>query len=118
MRERCGMFIAWTTLAKRADADRLAAEVVALGLAVCAQVEGPIVSHFVWQGKAERTKEFRLCLKCLPDKLLALETHVLAHHPYETPEWIVVKAVNVGEKYLSWAMANSTSAPFQSPKQP
>jgi periplasmic divalent cation tolerance protein len=27
-----------------------------------------------------------------------------------------VAAENVGEKYLSWAMANSTSAPFQSSK--
>jgi periplasmic divalent cation tolerance protein len=112
MRERCGMFIAWTTLATRADADRLAAEVVALGLAACAQVEGPIISHYLWQGKTERTEEFRLCLKCLPDKLAALEIHVLSHHPYATPEWLVVRAERVGEKYLSWAGSNATKSPL------
>ena len=106
------MFIAWTTLATRAEADKLAAEVVALGLAVCVQVEGPITSHYVWQGRQERTEEFRLCLKCLPDKLSALETHVLGHHPYAIPEWVVVRAGHVGEKYLSWARAGATNLPL------
>ena len=106
------MFIAWTTLATRADAEKLAAEVVALGLAACVQVDGPIISHYVWQGRPERVEEFRLCLKCLPDKFSSLETYVLAHHPYETPEWIVVPASRVGEKYLSWAKANPTNLPL------
>ena len=112
MRKRCGMFIAWTTLATRADAEKLAAEVVARGLAACAQVEGPIISHYLWQGRPERTEEDRHCLKCLPDKLPALEKYLLASHPYETPEWLVVKAENVGEKYLSWAKANHNNLPL------
>ena len=106
------MFIAWSTVSARADADRLAAEVVRHGLAVCVQVDGPLVSHYVWQGQPERSEEFRLTFKCLPGRLAALEAHVLAHHPYETPEWLVVRAEHVGEKYLSWAMANSSSAPL------
>ena len=106
------MFIAWTTLGTREAADRLAADVVARGLAACAQVEGPVVSHYRWGGRQERAEEFRLCLKCLPDRLAALEQHVLAHHPYSTPEWIVVRAERVGEKYLSWAGSNSTHTPL------
>ena len=106
------MFIAWTTLATRADAENLAAETVALGLAVCVQVEGPILSFYLWQGRPERVEEFRLCLKCMPDKLSALEAHVLGHHPYDTPEWIVVRADRVGEKYLSWAGTSPTKLPL------
>jgi len=106
------MYIAWTSLGTRANCEKLAAEVVALSLAACVQVERPIVSHFVWQGRPERTEEFRLCLKCLPDKLSSLETYVLAHHSYSTPEWIVVRAEHVGEKYLSWAGANPTKLPL------
>lgn len=102
------MWIAWTTVAQRADADRLAADAVARGLAACVQIEGPIVSHYRWEGRAERTEEFRLCFKCLPDQLPALATHVLGTHPYDTPEWVVVRAEHVGEKYLSWARGNST----------
>jgi periplasmic divalent cation tolerance protein len=106
------MFIAWTTLATQTDAEKLAADAVELGFAVCVQVEGPIISHYRWQGRPERTEEFRLCLKCLPDKLSALETHVLTHHPYDTPEWIVVGAEHVGEKYLSWARSNPNNSPL------
>ena len=106
------MFIAWTTVTNRVDADRLAATAVAANLAVCVQVDGPIVSHYRWRGQDERSEEFRLLFKCLPDRLQALEKHVLAKHPYDTPEWIAVRAARVGEKYLSWAEANSSTPPL------
>ena len=106
------MFIAWTTVATRADADKLAAEVVRLGLAACVQVDGPLTSLYRWEGRLERAEEFRLCLKCLPDNISGLERHVLSHHPYEVPEWLVVRAEHVPEKYLSWARSNSTNLPL------
>jgi len=111
-RKRFVVFIAWTTVARREDAETIAAEVVRLGLAVCVQIDGPIVSHYQWQGRPERTEEFRLCLKCLEDRLAALEADVFARHPYETPEWIVVRAEHVGEKYLSWAKATCSNPPL------
>ncbi len=100
------MLIAWTTVAERADADRLAAEAVRLGLAACVQVEGPLTSHYRWQGRTEASAEHRLTFKLLAGRLAELEAWVLAHHPYETPEWIVVRAERVSEKYLSWAASN------------
>ena len=103
------MFVAYTTVATRADADRLATDAVERNLAVCVQVDGPIVSHYRWQGQTERTEEFRLAFKCLPGCLAPLEQHVLSAHPYDTPEWLVVRAERVGEKYLSWARANSST---------
>ena len=106
------MFIAWTTVATRTDADRLAADTVARQLAVCVQIDGPVVSHYRWNGKVERTEEFRLCFKCLPGHVAGLERHVLAAHPYDTPEWLVVRAEHVGEKYLSWALTNSSTPPL------
>ena len=60
----------------------------------------------------DRAEEFRPCFKLLEAHAIALEQRVLATHPYETPEWIVVRAERVGEKYLSWANANSTTAPL------
>lgn len=106
------MFIAWTTVATRTDADRIAADVIAKNLAVCAQIEGPITSHYRWKGRDARDQEFRLCFKALSSHVTALEKHVTETHPYETPEWIVVRAEHVGEKYLSWAGANSTTPPL------
>jgi periplasmic divalent cation tolerance protein len=106
------MLLAWTTVEKRTDADRLATEAIARNLAVCVQVDGPITSHYRWQGRDEKVEEFRLCFKVLENHAKALEELVLGTHPYQTPEWIVVAAERVGEKYLSWATANSSTPPL------
>lgn len=106
------MLLAWTTVENRADADRLAADAIQRNLAVCVQIDGPITSHYRWQGKDERAEEFRLCFKFLDSHAAALEQHILSTHPYETPEWIVVRAERVGEKYLSWATTNSSTPPL------
>jgi periplasmic divalent cation tolerance protein len=106
------MYLAWTTTANRADAERIATDVVARQLAACVQIEGPIVSIYRWQGKIERGEEYRLCFKCVAADLPALEQRVLAIHPYDTPEWVAVAAAHVGEKYLSWARATSSSPPL------
>jgi periplasmic divalent cation tolerance protein len=110
--KRFRMFIAWTTVANRTDAERLAADAVVRNLAACVQIDGPIVSHYRWQGNVERSEEFRLCFKCLPGHLELLEKWLHETHPYETPEWLVVPAARVGEKYLSWARANSSTPPL------
>jgi periplasmic divalent cation tolerance protein len=112
------MFLCWTTVATRADADQLASTVIAANLAACVQIDGPVTSHYRWEGRAERADEFRLCFKALPAQLAALTAHVLAHHPYDIPEWIVVHATHVAEKYLSWAEANSTFPPFHTSQPP
>ena len=106
------MLIAWTTVGTLDDADRLAADVVADGLAACVQIDGPVVSHFRYEGKHERVEEFRLCFKLLPNQLADLEKRVLGAHPYDTPEWLVVRAEQVGEKYLSWAKGTVHSPPL------
>ncbi len=106
------MFVAWTTVAERADADRIATGAVARNLAVCVQIDGPVTSHYRWQGKDEKSDEYRLTFKCLPGSLLPLEEYVLGAHPYDTPQWIAVRAERVGEKYLSWAEANSSTPPL------
>jgi len=106
------MLIAWTTVGTSQDADLLAADVVAEGLAACVHIDGPNVSHFRYEGKHERVEEFRLCFKIMPDQLVALEKRVLEAHPYDTPEWVVVRAEQVGEKYLSWAKGTVHSPPL------
>lgn len=106
------MFVAWTTTASREDAERLAKGTVEQHLAACTQIDGPVKSFYHWQGKLQEAEEFRIWFKCLPTNAAALATWVHHHHPYSTPQWIVVNADSVGEKYLSWSMANSTSPPF------
>lgn len=106
------MLLAWTTVANRADAEKLASETIVRNLAICVQIDGPIVSVYRWKGQQERAEEFRLCFKLLESHAMALEEHVHAVHPYDTPEWVVIPASHVGEKYLSWATTNSSTPPL------
>ena len=46
-----------TTLAKRADAERLAKILSEKNLSACTQIIGPITSVYKWKGKLEKTKE-------------------------------------------------------------
>ncbi len=104
------MFVAFTTVDSPDWAETLAREAVGGRLAACAQVEGPITSHYWWEGKLEKSQEWRVMFKCLPARLEELKKWVLSRHPYDTPEWIAVRAEEVGEKYLSWARSTSTSS--------
>lgn len=97
------MLIATTTVSQAAEAEHLASACIEQNLAVCAQVEGPLHSHYVWQGRKTAASEWRVTFKLLPEKAQALSAYVHAVHPYEIPQWLVLEAVQVGEKYLSWA---------------
>ena len=104
--------LGWTTVAKKEDAERIASQLVAAGAAACVQVEGPITSTYRWEGAVETTSEYRLLIKFLPEELSRVTGWLAANHPYDTPEWVVTRAEFVSEKYLSWARANSSSAPL------
>ncbi len=106
------LYMGWTTVGNREQAESMAKQLVDNKLAACVQIDGPIVSYYEWKGKLEKAEEFRLCLKLLPARLRATEEWLGQHHPYEVPEWVAVPADRVAQKYLSWARANSTSAPF------
>ncbi len=105
-------YIAWTTIADTAAAERLADGAIAQNLAVCAQVEGPVHSHFVWQGRKSVAQEWRVTFKFLPEQEAGLAAYVHSAHDYDTPQWIVVEAARVGEKYLSWARAPRSPVNF------
>lgn len=106
------MLIAWTTVASADEANALAREAIEHSLAVCVQIEGPIVSYYRWEGRLEQSSEYRLCFKFMPGQTSPLQAWLHQRHSYTTPEWVVVEAKEIGEKYLSWAMASSTSPPF------
>ncbi len=107
------MMIAWTTVSSRPEANRLARGAVEKDLATCAQIDSEIISYYRWEGKLEEGHEFRVWFKYMPANASALQTWVMATHTYETPQWIEISAENVGQKYLSWAVANFTSASFR-----
>ena len=96
--------IARTTLPSRDEADRLAADAVAAGLAACAQVDGPIRSHYTWEGKVESEDEFRVTFKFAAKKGADLEAWVHARHPYAVPQWLSFVADHASPGYRAWVL--------------
>ncbi len=91
-----------TTLASKEDADRLARHLVQQRLAGCVQVGGPITSFYQWQGKLEEDQEYQLQIKSRRDLYETLAEEIIKHHPYETPEILVLPIVTGSGDYLDW----------------
>jgi len=99
-----------TALPSREEAEAMAAGVVAERLAACAQVSGPVVSHFVWKGRTCREEEWLCVMKTPVPHVARLIERVRATHPYEVPEVIAVPVTQALEAYLDWA-AGSVGEP-------
>ena len=96
--------IAWTTLPSREEADPHSAAAVAAGRAACAQVEGPLRSHYTWEGRVQAEDEYRLTFKFAAAKARDLETWVHTRHPYAVPQWLVVQADHASPGYRAWVL--------------
>ena len=75
-------------------------------LIACVNLVPKIESHYWWQGKIESSSEVLMVLKTQKSKLAALEKLILAKHPYDTPEFIVLPLSAGSKKYLDWLAAN------------
>jgi periplasmic divalent cation tolerance protein len=88
----------------------LAKAALSARLIACANLVSKIESHYRWQGKIESGAEVLLILKTQKSKLAALEQLVLARHPYDTPEFLVLPLSAGSKKYLDW-LAQNTQQP-------
>jgi len=71
-------------------------------LIACANLIPRLESHYWWQGKMESGKEVLLLLKAPKSRLAALEKLILARHPYDTPEFLVLSLSAGSKKHLAW----------------
>lgn len=83
-------------------ARRLARTALAARLIACANLIPKIESHYRWQGKIESGREVMLLMKTTRARLGALKKFILAHHPYTTPEFIVLPVTGGAKGYLDW----------------
>jgi periplasmic divalent cation tolerance protein len=84
----------------------LAKAALSARLIACANLIPKIESHYWWQGKIESGTEVLLILKTPKSRLVELEKLILAKHPYDTPEFLVLPLRAGGKKYLDWLAAS------------
>jgi periplasmic divalent cation tolerance protein len=79
-------------------------------LAACVNLIPSLESHYWWQGRLDRSAEVLLVIKTTRPKLPALEKLILAKHPYDTPEFVVLPLSGGNERYLRWLDASVRGA--------
>jgi periplasmic divalent cation tolerance protein len=91
-----------TTTADRADAERIAAALVAKQLAACVQVSGPIESTYRWKAQIESSEEWVCTIKTTREAYSQVEQAIRAIHSYEEPEIIALPIALGSAGYLKW----------------
>ncbi len=96
------IIIVSTTLENKEDADRLARLLLEENLIACAQISGPITSHYRWEGEVTSATEFTLSLKTTPQYTEKVKILLSQEHPFDLPEMIVQEIVNSSADYSQW----------------
>ena len=91
-----------TTTDSRAEAIELGRDAVRARLAACAQVAGPVVSTFWWEGDLERAEEWLLLLKLPAARYQELADFLTQRHSYDEPEIVATPIVAGTATFLSW----------------
>jgi periplasmic divalent cation tolerance protein len=90
-----------TTVGSADDASRLSRLLVEERLAGCVSVTA-VASTYRWEGKVVEEGEWLLLVKTAPARVEALRQRLLAEHPYDVPELLVLDASGVPEPYDHW----------------
>ena len=100
------LVVALVTAPDLKTARHLARTVLAGRLAACVNLVPNLESHYWWKDRIESGREVLLLLKTSQARLPALERCVLANHPYDTPELVVLPLTAGTPRYLRWLIAS------------
>jgi periplasmic divalent cation tolerance protein len=102
MKTKRGFAVVLITAPNLKTARKLARAALEARLIACANLIPKIESHYWWQGKIECGAEVLLVLKTTTARLAALERLIVAEHPYDTPEFVVLAIKDGNQRYLDW----------------
>ena len=99
-------FIQITTMTDSAEeAGKIAATLVRERLAACAQVFGPAVSTYWWEGEIEEATEWECVVKTREALYERVEARIRSLHSYEVAAILAVPVVRGSTPYLEWISA-------------
>jgi periplasmic divalent cation tolerance protein len=71
-------------------------------LVACVNVLPPMQSIYRWEGAVEQATEQQLVMKTTAERVEAVKARLVALHPYDVPEVLVLSIADGGEPYLRW----------------
>lgn len=99
--------IALTTFPADGDVEAFGRALVDERLAACVNVLDGVTSVYRWQNAVQVERERQLILKTTADRVDALRERVLALHPYDVPEFLVLTASSGSEAYMKWVVGST-----------
>jgi periplasmic divalent cation tolerance protein len=93
-----------TTVDPELNAASFARTLVEEKLAACVSVLPPMTSVYRWKGAIEEAREQQLLIKTTAERIAALEHRFRTLHPYELPEFVVMKPDQVSALYREWVI--------------
>lgn len=94
------------TAPDEATAQALASRMLVEKLAACVTLLPGATSLYSWEGKMEQAYEVQMLLKSDIAHQEALLACLKSHHPYQTPELLVLPVTHGDSEYLSWLYAS------------
>ena len=94
--------IVLTTVPSADAGATIASALVEERLAACVSQLPPMTSTYRWRGAVTCDVEQQLVIKTTTDRLPAVRERLLALHPYDVPECLVVPVIDGSPAYLDW----------------
>lgn len=98
--------VALSTAPDVAHAEAIARALVGEGLAACVNVLPVIKSIYKWEGELRDEPEVLCVIKTRRDRVDAARARLVALHPYDVPEFLVLEVADGHAPYLSWIDAS------------
>jgi periplasmic divalent cation tolerance protein len=95
-------------------ADVIVESLLAAGLVACGQRLGPVSSRYWWNGSRQQASEWLVLVKTRSELATRVIESIVADHPYEVPEVVVLGIDRGAPAYLEWIDA-VTAAPRVGP---
>lgn len=105
-RSACEAVVVLCTAPDEHCARQLAASVLEAELAACVTLLPGARSFYRWEGKLEQQSEVQLVIKSDASHQHALLQQLKQHHPYQTPELLVLPVLGGDGDYLTWLNAS------------
>ncbi len=94
--------IAFMTTPSKKEAQTIVKNLLEKHLIACANIYGPVESHFWWQGKIDKANEFLVLMKSSQELFARLSETIKKTHSYDVPEILAVPIVEGFQPYLKW----------------